>query len=207
MISRCKIQQDAGGKYSKESRQGNEVNREQALAELKARVKNTNVIKHSLAVEAIMRKLASLFRDDVEVWGLTGLLHDIDYDRTASDPSMHSIVAADILEGLWIDKEIIYAVKAHNPIHGIVRKRKLDKALFCADPVSGLITASALILPSKKVADVTVDFIMKKMHNESFARGASREQIRSCSELGLSLEEFIGIALKAMQEISGQLGL
>lgn len=188
-------------------RQGIKLDREQALAELKARVKNVNLIKHSLAVEAIMRKLASLFRDDVEVWGLAGLLHDIDYEKTASDPSMHSIVAADILEGLWVDKEIIYAVKAHNPHHGIERKRKLDKALFCADPVSGLITASALIMPSKKVADVTVDFVLKKMSEKSFARGANREQISSCSELGLSPEDFIGIALNAMQEISDQLEL
>ncbi len=186
---------------------GDRMDREQALTELKARIKHNNLIKHSLAVESIMRKLASLFRENVEVWGLAGLLHDIDYERTADEPSMHSIIGADILENLGVEQEIIYAVKAHNPYHGIERKRKLDKALYCADPVSGLITAAALILPSKRLADVTAQFTMRKMSEKSFAKGANRDQIRSCSELGLSLENFIETSLMAMQEISDQLGL
>jgi putative nucleotidyltransferase with HDIG domain len=183
------------------------MDREQALAELKARVSNNNLIKHSLAVEAIMRRLAVLLRDNAEIWGTAGLLHDIDYERTAGDPSMHGVVGAEILENLGVDRELIYAVKAHNPHHGLERKRKLDKALFCADPVSGLITAAALILPSKKLADVSVEFVLKKMNEKSFAKGADRDQIRSCSELGISLENFIEASLEAMQQISDQLGL
>jgi putative nucleotidyltransferase with HDIG domain len=189
------------------TKRGGCMDREQAFAELQARVKNHNLLKHSLAVEAIMRELAVKMRDNVDVWGITGLLHDIDYEKTASDPSRHSIVGAEILENLGIDNEIVYAVKAHNTYHGIARKRKIDKALYCADPVSGLITAAALILPSKKLADVTPDFVIKKMGEKSFAKGADRDQIRSCSEIGLSLEEFIGISLDAMKKISDQLGL
>jgi putative nucleotidyltransferase with HDIG domain len=183
------------------------MDREQALAELTARVKNPNLLKHSLAVEAIMRGLATMVRDNVEVWGLTGLLHDIDYEKTASDPSRHSIVGAEILEDLGFDSEIVYAVKAHNSYHGIERKRKIDKALYCADPVSGLITAAALILPSKKLADVTPDFVIRKMSEKNFAKGADRDQIKSCSDIGVSLEDFISISLEAMKKISDQLGL
>ncbi len=183
------------------------MDREQALTELKARVKNVNLLKHSLAVEAIMRGLAVLLKDTADVWGLTGLLHDIDYERTASDHAMHSIVGAEILENLGVDGEIVYAVKAHNPCHGIERKRKIDRALYCADPVSGLITAAALILPSKKLSDVTTDFVLRKMSEKNFAKGADRDQIKSCSEIGLTLEAFIETSLDAMKKISDELGL
>ncbi len=183
------------------------MNREQAFAELTARVKNPNLIKHCLAVEAIMRELAALLRNNVEIWGVTGLLHDIDYERTASDPEKHSIIGAEILENLGFDSEIVYAVRAHNSYHGIERKRKIDKALYCADPVSGLVTAAALILPSKKLMDVTPDFVIRKMSEKNFAKGADRDQINSCSEIGLSLEDFIAVSLEAMKKISDQLGL
>lgn len=183
------------------------MDRATALEELKARISGVNLIKHSLAVEAIMRELAVLMKDKAEVWGLAGLLHDIDYEKTANNPERHSLLGAEILEDMDVEPDVVYAVKAHNGIHGIERKRKMDKALYCADPVSGLITAGALILPSKKLADVTPEFILKKMNEKSFAKGADRDQIRSCSELGLSLEEFIGASLSAMQRISDDLGL
>lgn len=183
------------------------MERAQALEELKARLTNKNLIKHSLAVEAIMRELADYFKEDVEAWGLAGLLHDIDYDMTADDPSRHSILGAEILEDLGVDEAIVYAVKAHNHYHGIERKRKMDKALYSADPVSGLVTAGALILPSKKLADVNVDFILKRMNEKGFARGANREAIKKCEELGLTLEQFIEISLNGMKRISDDLGL
>ncbi|MCX8129299.1 MAG: HDIG domain-containing protein [Clostridia bacterium] len=183
------------------------MERIEALKELKSRLTNNNLIKHSLAVEAIMRELASYFREDGEKWGLAGLMHDIDYDNTAAEPSKHSILGAEILEELGVDEAIVYAVRAHNNYHGIERKRKMDKALYAADPVSGLITAAALILPSKKLDDVDVNFIMKRFSEKGFAKGANREQITSCKELGLDLEQFIGISLEAMKKISSELGL
>lgn len=183
------------------------MERQIAIEELQGRLTNKNLIKHSLAVEAIMRSLAEYLKDEVDKWGLAGLLHDIDYDKTAEDPSKHSIVGAEILENLGVDDFIVYAVKAHNDYHGIERKRKIDKALYAADPVSGLITASALILPSKKLEDVTVEFLVKRFNEKGFAKGANRNQIMSCSELGLTLEEFLGIALDAMKGIAGELGL
>ncbi|HEX3028917.1 MAG TPA: HDIG domain-containing protein [Clostridia bacterium] len=183
------------------------MERQLAVEELKGRLTNKNLIKHSLAVEAIMRSLAEYHKDEVDKWGLAGLLHDIDYDKTAEDPSKHSIVGAEILEDLGVEDFIVYAVKAHNDYHGIERKRKIDKALYAADPVSGLITASALILPSKKLEDVTVEFLVKRFNEKGFAKGANRNQIMSCSEIGMTLEEFLGIALDAMRGIAGELEL
>ncbi len=183
------------------------MNREKALEQLKLRLTNTNLIKHSLAVEAIMNDLARLFTEDVEKWGLAGLLHDIDLEKVGTDLSKHSLVGAEILENLEFDSSIVYAVKAHNGQHGLERRRKIDKALYCADPISGLITACALITKTKKLEDITVEFVMKRFNEKSFAKGANREQIKTCEELGLTLEQFIDISLNAMKKISSDLGL
>ncbi|NTV91175.1 MAG: HDIG domain-containing protein [Clostridiales bacterium] len=183
------------------------MEREKALNELNARLKTKNLVKHSLGVEAIMRSLARYFGENADDWGIAGLMHDIDYDKTAEEPLKHGLLGAEILEDLGIEEEIVYAVKAHNELLGFERNRKIDKALYCADPVSGLVTAGALILPSKKLDDVTVGFLIKRMGEKSFAKGASREQIKSCSELGISLEKFIEISLEAMKSISDEIGL
>jgi putative nucleotidyltransferase with HDIG domain len=178
------------------------MDRARAVDELAIRLKNTNLIKHSLAVEAIMRDLAFHLKEMPDMWGIAGLLHDIDYERTTNNPKLHGIIGAEILENLGIDSEITYAVKAHNAMTGIERNRKIDKALYCADPVSGFITAAALILPAKKLDDVSVEFLLKKMTVKSFAKGAGRGQIMSCKDIGLSLEEFLKISLDAMKKIS-----
>ena len=183
------------------------MNREQSMAKLKEHVKNKNLIKHMLAVEVVMRKLAIHFGEDEERWATAGLLHDIDYDQTADDPARHSLVGGEILAGLDLDDEIVHAVKAHNEYHSIPRESLMDKALFCADPVTGLIVASALIHPDKKLAPIDTQFVMKRFYEKSFARGAKRETIEACSELGLSLEEFITIALEGMKEVSKEIGL
>jgi putative nucleotidyltransferase with HDIG domain len=181
--------------------------REEAYEHLLNRITSVNLIKHSIAVEAIMRKFAAYYNEDIELWGLAGLLHDIDYETTCDNPSRHGLVSADILEGLGVDEAIIYSIKAHNDFHKIERKRKLDKVLFSADPVSGLIIAGALILPEKKIANVTVDFLIRRMDEKSFAKGADREQIKSCKELDISLDTFLSISLSALNKISDELGL
>ncbi len=177
------------------------MDRDRALKELKARLTNAGFIKHSLEVEAIMRELAVIFRDNVELWGLAGLLHDIDYDRTAHEPEMHSIVGAEILENLDVDPEIVYAVKAHNDLHGIERKRKLDKALYCSDHMSRLIDACAGSLTSQKLSDVTADYVLSKFNDTTFAGELNRDRIRTCCELGIPLAEFIDTALAAVKKI------
>lgn len=184
------------------------MTREQGFDLLKQNVQNQNLIKHCLAVEAIMRVLARHFGEDEEKWGLTGLLHDIDYEKTKGDPSQHSLVGAKMLEGLGIDKDICQAVKVHNEAHGILPETLLEKALFVTDPLTGLIVAATLVLPSKKMADLTPENVLNRFKEKSFARGANREIIKKSEELlNLKLEEFVKIGLEAMQKIAGELGL
>ncbi len=183
------------------------MDRNEAVAHLKARLTNKNLIKHSLAVEAIMSDLAEILSEDKLIWSLAGLLHDIDLDRINNDMSKHSLVGAEILDMLGVDEAIIYAVKAHNAFHGIERRRKIDKALYCADPMSGMITACALILPDKSLNEVDVEFVIKRMKEKGFAKGVNREAIMECELLGLSLESFIEISLNAMKRIKVELEL
>ncbi len=131
------------------------MNREEAFKLVNGKIQNQNLIKHCLATEVCMMALAEHFGEDKEKWGLTGLLHDIDYEETKNDPDKHSIVGAEMLEKLGLDKEIVEAVKTHNEAHGIAPETKMAKAIFCVDPLTGLIVASTLVLPSKKIADLT----------------------------------------------------
>jgi putative nucleotidyltransferase with HDIG domain len=182
--------------------------REEALKLVQEKIQNQNLVKHCLATEACMRELAGHFGEDEEKWGLAGLLHDIDYEETKNDPDKHSILGAEILEKQGLDKDIVEAVKTHNEIHGIAPETLMAKAIFCVDPLTGLIVASTLVLPSKKIADLTPENVLNRFKEKGFAKGATREIISQCQDLlGLSLEEFVGIGLKAMQGISGELGL
>jgi len=154
-----------------------------------------------------MKRLAQHFGEDEEKWSLAGLLHDIDYDETKDDPERHSMLGAQMLEELGLPEDVVYAVKVHNERHGLPRNSLMDKALYAADPTTGLIVAGALIRPEKKLSAIDVSFLVNRMKEKSFARGANREQIQSCTELGLTLEEFLGLSLEAMQGAAGQLGL
>lgn len=184
------------------------MDREKALQEIKKNVKNKNLVKHMLAAEAVMRGLAEYFGEDADKWGLAGLLHDIDYDKTADDPQTHSKLGAEMLRQMGYDEDIAYAVLVHNDAHGFERKSLMDRALYCTDPLTGLIVASALIHPDKKLHSIDVQFVLNRFNEKSFARGANREQIAKCKEeLGLSLEKFVEIALNSMQSISSELGL
>lgn len=183
------------------------MNREEGLELLKQHVKTDNLISHCLAVEAIMRGLAEYLHEDVEKYGLAGLLHDIDYDVTADDPHRHSILGAEILTQIEIDPEIVQAVKVHNDMHGLERITLLDKTLWAADPVSGFITAAALVRPDKSLTEVQLKSLKKRFKETAFARGANREQMKSCAELGLELDQYLEIALQSMQKISAQIGL
>jgi len=181
------------------------MDHEAALRLLQQHVKTANLIKHCLAAEAVLGEVATALKADVPNWRLCGLLHDIDYDLTADEPQRHSLVAEEILRGEGINDELIHAVKAHNQM--VPRESPLDKALWAVDPLTGLIVAAALISPDKKLAAIDSQFILNRMKEKSFARGASREQIAACSELGLELDEFIGLGLRGMQQISDDLGL
>ncbi|HEX73728.1 MAG TPA: HDIG domain-containing protein [Dehalococcoidia bacterium] len=183
------------------------MNRKEALDSIKANIENENLIKHMLATEAIMRALARRLGEDEEEWGLTGLLHDIDMELTEGDMNIHSKLGADLARDLGASEAMAHAILCHNDRHGISRETKLDKALFCADPLTGLITAAALVRPDKKLAGLEASSVIKKIKQKSFAAGVSREQISLCSEIGLEVGEFIELGLVAMQEIDAALGL
>lgn len=181
------------------------MTREEAIALVKQHCKNKNLFKHMLATEAVMAGVAERLGEDVESWALAGLVHDLDYDETADDPSRHGLVSAAKLNELKFPEGIIHAVKAHN--EHVPRESPMDRALYAGDPVTGLIVAAALMHPSKKLSELDVDFVMRRFKEKRFAAGADRDQIRACSELGLDLEGFLGIALESMQRISDDLGL
>jgi putative nucleotidyltransferase with HDIG domain len=183
------------------------MDRDQGIQLINQYVKNKNLIKHMLATEFVLAQVAKVLGENAEKWGLAGLLHDIDYDLTYNEPHKHSIIGAEILENHGVDSDIVYAVKVHNEIHGFPRKSNLDKALYSTDPLTGLIVASALIHPDKKLNSIDTGFVLNRFAEKHFAKGANREQILSCKEFGLSLEEFIQIGLKAMQEKHRELGL
>jgi putative nucleotidyltransferase with HDIG domain len=160
-----------------------------------------------LATEAIMRALARRLGGDEEEWGFAGLLHDIDVELTGGDMSIHSKLGADLAREMGASEAVAHAILCHNEAHGVPCVTKLDKALFCADPITGLITAAALVRPNKKLAGVEARSVGKRFKERSFAAGASREQIASCSNLGLTLDEFIELSLGAMKGIADDLGL
>jgi putative nucleotidyltransferase with HDIG domain len=181
------------------------MTRDEAVALVRENCRNKNLFKHMLATEAVMAGLAERLGEDVESWALAGLVHDLDYDQTADDPERHGLVSAEKLEALEYPPDIVHAVKAHN--EHAPRESPMDTALYASDPVTGLIVAAALMHPSKTLAGLDTDFVIRRFNEKRFAAGADRDQIRSCSELGLDLEEFLGIAIESMQGISGDLGL
>jgi putative nucleotidyltransferase with HDIG domain len=183
------------------------MDRNQAVRVMEENVRNANLRKHILAVEAVMRCLARRFGEDEERWGLAGLLHDLDYEVTKDDPDRHSLVGAEMCERLGVEPEVVDAVRAHNERHGLPRETALAKALHFADPVTGLVVAAALINPEKKLAAIDASFVMKRFGEKAFARGANREVIKRCAELGLELEEFVGLAVEAMTAVAADLGL
>lgn len=186
------------------------MNRDDALQLVKKYVKTANSVKHMLAAEAIMRALGRRFQEDEEVWGLAGLVHDIDMEEVdyQADPKSHGPRSVEILKENGLDDDIVLGVVlAHNEALETLRDTKIKKAIYSVDPLTGLIVASCLVLPSRKLADLSVDNILNRFKEKSFARGAKREIISACSELGLSLEEFCGIGLEAMQGIADVLGL
>ncbi len=183
------------------------MTREEALDSVKANVENENLIKHMLATEAIMRSLARRLGEAEEEWGLTGLLHDIDVELTEGDMTSHSKLGADLAREMGAGEAMANAILSHNEAHGVPRETPLDRALFCADPLTGLIIAATLVRPDKKLAGLEARSVRKRFKEKGFAAGASRQQISLCSEFGLELDEFIELGVEAMKGIAEELGL
>ena len=180
--------------------------RAEILNSIRDNVQDKNMVKHMLATEAIMRALARKLGEDEEEWGITGLLHDIDVELVEGDMSSHSKLGADIARELGANESMAHAILCHNEAHGTPRETKLDKALFCVDPLSGLITAAALVRPDK-LSGLTAKSVMKRFREKSFAAGVNREQVAKCQDIGLELEEFINLGIEAMKSIALELGL
>jgi len=183
------------------------MNREEALNLVKENVSKENLIKHMLAVEAIMKCIAEYLGEDKEKWVLVGLLHDVDFGRTENNPEKHALLAEEILKDK-VEEELIRAIKSHNFEHTNVQpENKIEYALIAADAISGLIIAAALIVPTKKLADVKLKSIGKKFKQKDFARNCRRDLILYCEKIGIPKEKFFEISLKALQDISDELGL
>jgi putative nucleotidyltransferase with HDIG domain len=183
------------------------VTRDDAMELLREYTTNPNLVKHALAVEAAMRAYARHFGEDEETWGIVGLLHDFDYERYP-DLGDHPFKGAEILRERGWPEEIIEGVLAHADHTDEPRDTQMKKAIFAVDELTGLIVATALVRPDKKIASVKVKSVRKKMKDKSFAAAIKREDIvRGAEELGIELGEHIGIVLEGMQEISKQLGL
>lgn len=185
----------------------NMISREEGFKLLNKYLKNENLIKHSLAVEAILKEMAKKLGEDEELWALTGLLHDLDYDYTKEEPEKHTTFTAQILKGL-VPKEVVNAVKSHNYQHTIqAPETSLDKFLIAADAVSGLIIATALVVPSKKLSDVELKTLINKFKDISFAKGCNRKKIALCTDVGMEIDRFLELSLHAIKRISDTLGL
>ena len=181
------------------------ISRDEALQLVKQYVSNKNLIKHMLAVEAVMGRLAARFGEDEASWRLAGLLHDLDYDKTVKNFARHGLMTAEILQPYDVPETVIQAIRSH-PGH-FPRQSLMDKALYAADPVTGLIVAATLMHPSKKLKEVDLKFIERRFKEKRFAAGADREQIKSCEAMDVSLSEFMSLALEAMQSVDRELGL
>jgi uncharacterized protein len=190
------------------------MTREEAFNLLNTLIKNPNLVKHHLACEAVMRTLAIYFKTDKNMqdidedkWAITGLLHDADYDITRYEPEKHTKVFEEKY-GNQVDPDVLYAIKAHNYKNNKVEPKSImDWTLYCCDELTGLIIASVLVSPDRKLSLLTSDFILRKFNEGSFAKGCDRQQIKLCEEkLGIPLLDFIGISLRGMQIISEELG-
>ncbi len=184
------------------------MTREEALALLRQHVRDERMLAHSYASEAVMRALARRLGRDEEKWGLAGLLHDIDIEDVKGDLKVHGLEAARMLTERGVDPDVVDAIRMHNEMAaGATRSAELHHALAAGETITGLITATALVYPDRKLAGVKVRSVTKRMKEKAFAASVRRENILECEKIGFSLDAFSGIALEAMQGIHDELGL
>ena len=183
------------------------MNRDQALEIVREHVENENLIRHMLAVEAAMRFYAEQFGEDAELWGITGLLHDFDWEIHQT-LEQHPQEGAPILQKKGVPEEVVSAILSHADHTGVPRQSKMEKALYACDEITGLIVAVALVRPSRSLEDLKVKSVKKKWKDHSFAAGANREEISAAAdEFGIALWEHVGNVIEAMRRVAPDLGL
>ncbi|HSR48077.1 MAG TPA: HDIG domain-containing protein [Anaerolineales bacterium] len=183
------------------------MNREDALAIVREYVKNEALVRHMLAVEAAMRHYAAFYGEDPEPWGIAGVLHDFDWEI---HPTLdhHPQDGAPILRARGVPEEIVTCILSHADHTGVPRQTTMDRALFACDEITGLITAAALVRPSRSLLDMKVSSVRKKWKDARFAANVRRDEIeRAAAELGVDLWEHVGRVLEAMTTIAPALGL
>lgn len=186
--------------------EGATFTRDEAMRIVDDLVQTTNIRKHCLSVEAFMRGLARHFGEDEAEWGLVGLLHDADYEATEKDLTRHPMMVCEIAAERGAPARVIEAIKAH--AHLAPLDSKLNASIYSCDNLAGIIIASALVHPDKKIASLTPEFVLKKFHNKGFARSADRGEIMVCeSDLGIPLPEFIAIGIASLASVGDELGL
>lgn len=184
------------------------ITRERAMELLNEHIKNPNMIKHCLASEAVLGAIAEHLGEDKEKWAMTGLLHDLDVEITNADLNVHGRETVTLLKNEGVDEEIIEAISLHNELSsGRKRSTKFHHALAAGETITGLIIATTLVYPDKKINSVKPKSITKRMKEKAFAASVNRDIIRECEIIGIPLAEFAQICLKAMQGISDELGL
>jgi putative nucleotidyltransferase with HDIG domain len=184
------------------------MTREEAWAILTAETQNPNLLKHMLAVEAVMRAYARQAGEDEDAWALVGLLHDLDYERHPSRDAGHPFAGVDLLRARGLDEHLCRAILSHADYSGVARESRMERALFAADELSGFVVAVALVRPNKSLYDVDVAAVKKKMKDKAFAKGVRREDIvMGAEEMGVPLDAHIVTVIAALQDIAPQLGL
>jgi putative nucleotidyltransferase with HDIG domain len=186
---------------------GAELNRNQAWSLLCEYTQSESLRKHMLAVEACMRAYARKFGEDENKWGITGLLHDFDYEKYPT-PAEHPFVGNKILEERDYPEEVRRAILSHADYSGVKRESQMEKTLYACDEIAGFITASALVKPNKSLSEVEAKSVRKKMKDKAFARSVNRDDIiNGAADLGVDLEEHIAFCIEAMKGIAAELGL
>lgn len=184
------------------------LSREAALERLNEYIKNEKTIEHSLSSEAIMRALAERLDESKDRWGIAGLVHDIDMEVTGGNPELHSLKSEELLENLGLDEEMLDAIRMHNEqATKTERSTRFQHALAAGETISGLIYATALVYPDKKIASVKYKSIRKRMKQKAFAASVNRDIIMECEEIGIPLDDFIQLSVDAMREIADDIGL
>ena len=184
------------------------MEREQALELLHQYIKSPNMINHCLASEVVMRALAKKLGRGEEKWALAGLLHDLDVEKVNADMYIHGKETARILTELGVDEEVVDAIRMHNESSaGEKRSKEFQHALAAGETITGLIVATTLVYPDKKLASVKPKSVIKRMKEKKFAASVRRENIMECEKAGIPLDEFILLSLGAMRKISDRLGL
>jgi len=185
----------------------NRPTREDAYALLCEYTQSESLIKHALAVEAVMRAFARRYGEDEETWGIAGLLHDFDYERYPNPPD-HPLRGAEVLRERGYPEEIVRAILGHADYTGVPRDTLLAKVLYAVDELTGFIIACTLVRPSRSLDDLPVASVKKKLKDKAFARGVDRAIVyRGAEELGMELDELIAFIISALRPIGERLGL